>query len=140
MVSFGRSDRETFDENLSCLKKVEYKTGTARGEGECRIYTLLEDKVKKEYINFFRMPDDLSFVMYPYTKDEFLRGLREFQIGRWKREYFRKRVLDGWYWDLCFYCRNDLPTSQYQDRNAVPRNDRVFEAFMKAGEEKQEVK
>ena len=50
MVSFGRSDRETFDENLSYLKKVEYKTGTARGEGECRIYTLLEDKVKKEYI------------------------------------------------------------------------------------------
>ena len=140
MVLFGRSDRETFDENLSYLKKVEYKTGTARGEGECRIYTMLEDKVKKEYINFFRMPDDLSVVMYPYTKDEFLRGLREFQIGRWKREYFRKRVLDGWYWDLCFYYSNDLPAAHFHGSNAMPENYRAFEAFMKAGEEKQEVK
>ena len=137
MFPFGSDDAQKFEDNLAYLEKVEYKTGYSRGGFETRTYMITKDRVEREIL---RIPgpivnDDAYTVSSPYTREEFIQGLKGFKIGKWKKEYDNPMVLDGTYWDLTFYYKGDIPSVRYTGSNAHPKNYRAFKKFMQRGEE-----
>ena len=136
MFPFGNDNAKKFNENLESLEKIVYKTGAFRGGNEIRTYTFEKDKVKKVVEKFYGKDSPAPVTSCPYTKEEFLQGLKGFEIGKWKDKYNDPRALDGWYWDLKFEYAGDIKRESYYGSNAYPKNYKDFEKFMKAGEEK----
>ena len=63
-------------------------------------------------------------VSFPYTREEFIAGLRKFQIGSWESEYDNPLVLDGRYWEMEFEFAGDIKPVRIHGSNAYPKNRR----------------
>ncbi len=136
MFPFGNNEAKKFNENLEAVEKIEYKTGAYRGSNEMRTYTFEKDKVRRVVEIFCGKDSPSPSATYPYGKEEFLQGLKAFEIGKWKESYNDPRALDGWFWQLRFEYAGDIKPVSFHGSNAYPKNYKDFEAFMKASEEK----
>ncbi len=138
MFPFGNDEAKKFEENLASLEKIEYKTGAFRGGNETRTYTFEKDKVKKVVDIFCGLNSPEPAVYYPYAKEEFIKGLKAFEIGKWKKKYNDPSALDGWFWELKFEYAGEISPVTWYGSNAYPKNYKDFEKYMKAGEKKPE--
>lgn len=58
----------------------------------------------------------------PYTKEEFLSGLKEIYLGEWKRSYFDPGIMDGTEWELKLEFKGEHRTVSFHGCNAYPYN------------------
>ena len=79
-------------------------------------------------------PSNLS-VYYPFTKAEFIEGLRNLHIGEWKRDYMNPYVLDGTQWNLEIQYNGDRKPIRISGSNAYPYNFDDLTEFLGVDEE-----
>ena len=132
---FTNKKAKQFNENLDALECLTYKTGAFRGGYETRTYTFSEGKTKRVIEYFYGSRKEEAKISYPYTKEDFIEGLRSFKIGEWKETYHDPRALDGWYWEMIFEYAGNISSAKYYGSNAYPKNYREVKEFLRKGEE-----
>lgn len=106
-------------EDLHCLK---FSIGGFFGGYETRTYTVRGDKVMLDVENtIIAKPSNLP-MYYPFTKTEFIDGLRNLHIGEWKRDYMNPYVLDGAQWNLEIQYNGNRKPVRFSGSNAYPYN------------------
>ena len=127
---FLKNRTKEFDEDLKDLGKLVYTDGAWRGSRKIRTYTFADGKVKRVTEHHIGAKDEGTSVSFPYIKDEFLEGLREFKIGAWKETYNDPRARDGWFWELKFEYAGEKNHRIFSGSNACPKNYKEVKAFL----------
>ena len=111
-----------FDEALDSIQKLVLSIGGFFGGYETRTYTVSGDKVILNVDHTFMLKPINLPGCYPFTKDEFVAGLKEIHIGEWKKNYIDLSVMDGTQWKLEIYFDNVRKPVKISGSNAFPYN------------------
>ena len=126
---------QSFDLALEDLQRLKFSIGGFFGGYETRTYTVTGEKVMLDVENtIIEKPSNLS-VYYPFTKAEFIEGLRNLHIGEWKRDYMNPYVLDGTQWNLEIQYNGDRKPIRISGSNAYPYNFDDLTEFLGVDEE-----
>ncbi len=121
--------KSAFDDELEYIQELTFLIGGYFGGYETRTYTVIGDMVfldeDKSSIHSFDLP-----IRFHFSKEEFIAGLKEIQIGNWKEEYIDPTVLDGTHWELeiCF-CGERKPII-ISGSNDYPDNFKALTDFL----------
>lgn len=145
---------EDFDRALPSVHKLIFSVGGFPGGYKTSIGRVFGDHVVlSERYSYSPNPEDFLIVRrrrypdpglrrrlrpVPFTKEEFVAGLREIHIGEWKKEYVNMDILDGEQWKLKIQYDDVRKSFTVYGSNAYPYNFKEPEAFLKIGEDETE--
>lgn len=124
-----------FDASLDSLQKMVFFIGGFFGGYETRTYTVSGDKVILDVEHSLTLKPSNLPVFYPFTKEEFISGLREIHIGEWKRKYDDPLVMDGTQWELEIHFDGNSKPVRIYGSNAYPYNFQDLTDFLGIEEE-----
>ncbi len=111
-----------FDADLDSISRLVFEIGGFFGGYEKRTYTISDDRVGFDAEHsLYPKPTNLP-ACFPFTKKEFIDGLKGLHIGEWKRSYNDPHILDGTQWGLEFHYNGDRPPVVFDGSNAYPYN------------------
>ena len=113
---------QIFNDSLQHMKRFVFGYGGYFGGYETRTYTISEDKVLLDLVHTFYQKPSTFLVYEPYTTKEFVNGIADLHIGKWKRNYINNNVLDGTQWSIDIEYDNGRRTVHIYGSNAFPYN------------------
>ena len=83
--------------------------------------------------SFSPLSEDINFDSKTFyiNKEKFLKKLKSFYIGEWKRYYCQPEICDGTQWDLTIKFTNEIKVLKYGGDNGFPYNFAEFKKFIK---------
>lgn len=130
--------RQDFDVALDSIERLVLSIGGYFGGYETRTYTVTDNNVLLNVDHTLEMkPSDLPLCC-PFTKAEFITGLKKIHIGEWKRNYIDPYILDGTQWELEIYFGGDRKPLKISGSNAYPYNFSDLTALLGIDEEEAE--
>ena len=129
---------QDFDAALDSIQKLMLSIGGFFGGYEIRTYTVSGDKVVLDVDHTLILKPSNLPVYYPFTKDEFIAGLKKIHIGEWKKNYIDPYVLDGTQWELEICFDNERKPLKISGSNAFPYNFSDLTEFLGFDEENDE--
>ena len=119
---------ERFQENIDCIRKIEFYIGGFFGSRETCTVSIDGEHIQYDTERFFgrnafSLPDSIGNGM---SKADFLDALRELYMGEWQSTYRTERfgyvVMDGTQWSLKIEYSNGTRTAYFSGSNAYPYN------------------
>lgn len=92
--------------------------------------------------SFSPLSEDINFDSKTFyiNKKNFLKKLKSFYIGEWKRYYCQPEICDGTQWDLTIKFTNEIKVLKYGGDNGFPYNFAEFKKFIKNYKRKEKTK
>ena len=92
--------------------------------------------------SFSPLSEDINFDSKTFyiNKEKFLKKLKSFYIGEWKRYYCQPEICDGTQWDLTIKFTNEIKVLKYGGDNGFPYNFAEFKKFIKNYKRKEKTK
>ena len=119
-----------FDHVLDSIQKLVFSIGGYFQGYETRTFTVSGEKVALEVKHTLEMESARPANYYPFTKEEFIAGLKEIHIGEWKKHYYDKHVCDGTQWELKIYYDGHRKPVEISGSNAFPQNFYQLKNFL----------
>ena len=111
-----------FDCALENLYRFKFSIGGFCGGYETRTYTVTDDNVMLDVENTHILKPSNLPVYFPFTKEEFVEGLKDLHMGEWKKDYTELLILDGTQWELEIQYTNGRRPVRISGSNAYPYN------------------
>ena len=112
-----------FDANIPAIEQVIFSQGGFFDGTEVRTVKFEDEHVRMQV----QLQAELRIEPeYPYTKEDFLDGIRKLHLGEWRTSYTPERfgysVLDGTQWELTIKFSNGHKPLKSYGSNAYPYN------------------
>ncbi len=131
-------ESKDFDAALDDVRRLVFTIGSFFEGYERRIYTVSDVKVLFDLEHTLRQKPSNLPMYYPFTKDDFIAGLKGIRIGEWKKNYTDPYVSDGTQWELEIYFDNEREPVKISGSNAFPYNFSDLTKLLGVDEENEE--
>ncbi len=110
------------DRDLGKMSRLVFSIGSFFSGHETRTYTISGDQVMLNIEHTLLLKPSNLPSYCPFTKEDFIDGLRNIHLGEWKKNYDDPCVCDGTQWELEIQFNGKRKPFQVSGSNAYPYN------------------